>query len=242
MEATSTTTIRDMVTADFRAAAVFHGYGIDFCCGGGKTLEEACRQRSLSVDAVLREVERACRIPDTSAARLADLDTDGLIAHIVDVHHEYVRQAMPAILAHVHKAAKSHGANHPELVDVATVFDRVAMEMTLHLGKEEDVLFPYISRLAEAAEAGREPPYAPFGPVDNPIRMMEAEHDAAGTAMALIRELTDGYTPPEHACATYRICFKELEEFERNLHEHVHLENNILFPRAQAMADRRRSA
>lgn len=241
MEVTPTTTVRDMVTADFRAAAVFHGYGIDFCCGGGKTLEQACQERNLCVDEVARELAKACRIPDTSR-RFADLGASELIAHIVDVHHEYVRQAMPAILTHTQKLATAHGARHPELIDVATVFDGVVREMLLHMGKEEGVLFPYISRLEEAAETGREVPYAPFGSVDNPIRMMEAEHESAGTAMALIRELTDGFTPPADACTTYRICLKELEAFERDLHEHVHLENNILFPRAQALADRRRSA
>jgi regulator of cell morphogenesis and NO signaling len=241
MEVTPTTTIREMVTADFRAAAVFHGYGIDFCCGGGKTLAQACEERKLRVEEVVREIDRACRIPDTSR-RFADLGAAELISHIVDVHHEYVRQAMPAILAHTQKLAKAHGARHPELIDVATVFEGIVREMVLHMGKEEGVLFPYISRLEDAAEAGRELPYAPFGSVDNPIRMMEAEHESAGTAMALIRELTDGYTAPEDACTTYRICLKELEAFERDLHEHVHLENNILFPRAQALAERRCSA
>ncbi len=241
MELTPTSTVRDMVTADFRAAAVFHGYGIDFCCGGRKTLEEACRERNLCVSEVAREVAKACRVPDAST-RYADLDTAALIAHIVDVHHEYVRQAMPALVAHTQKVAKSHGALHPELLDVAIVFDRVVREMTLHMGKEEGVLFPYISRAVQAAEAGGEPPTAPFGSIDNPIRMMEDEHESAGAAMALIRELTDNYTLPEGACTTYRICFKELEAFERDLHEHVHLENNILFPRARALESCKRFA
>jgi regulator of cell morphogenesis and NO signaling len=242
MEVTPTSTVRDMVTADFRAAAVFHGYGIDFCCGGRKTLEEACRERSLCLDEVLREVGKACRLADSSQPQYADLDTEALIAHIVDVHHEYVRRAMPALVAHVHKVAKAHGTTHPELLDVALVFDSVVREMTLHMGKEEGVLFPYISRAVQAAEAGGEPPVAPFGSVDNPIRMMEEEHESAGSAMALIRELTDDFTPPDDACTTYRICLQELAAFERDLHEHVHLENNILFPRAQAMAEGRRSA
>ena len=235
MEVTPTATVRDVVNADFRAAAVFHGYGIDFCCGGKKTLEEACRERDLCVDEVVRDVAKVCRIPDTSSTRYADLETDALIARIVDVHHEYVRQALPAIVAHTRKVASAHGAKHPELVDVAVVFDGVAREMTLHMGKEEGVLFPYISSAARAAASGGLPPQAPFGSVENPIRMMEEDHDAAGTAMSLIRELTSGYTLPDDACTTYRICFQELEEFERDLHEHVHLENNILFPRARAL-------
>jgi len=107
--------------------------------------------------------------------------------------------------------------------------------MRIHAVAEEGVLFPYISRALQAAEAGGEPPTAPFGSIDNPIRMMEDEHESAGAAMALIRELTDNYTPPDDACTTYRICFRELEAFERDLHVHVHLENNILFPRARAL-------
>jgi len=236
MELTPTSTVRDMVTADFRAAAVFHGYGIDFCCGGRQTLEEACRERNLCASEVARAVAKACRVPDESPRRYADLDTAALIAHIVEVHHEYVRQAIPALVAHTHKLAKSHGARHPELLDVAIVFDSVARDMTLHMGKEEGVLFPYIASAVEAVQAGAaEPPSAPFGSIDNPIRMMEEEHETAGTAMALIRELTDNYTPPDDACTTYRICFRELEAFERDLHVHVHLENNILFPRARAL-------
>lgn len=235
MDVTSTTTVRDLVIADFRAAAVFHGYGIDFCCGGRKTLAEACGERNLCVDEVLREVASACRLPETTGKRFADLDTDALIAHIVDVHHEYVRQAMPALVAHTNKLAMTHGTRHPELVDIADVFEGVVREMTLHMSKEEAVLFPYISGVAQAMRVGGELPYAPFGSVDNPIRMMEMEHESAGAAMSLIRELTGGYEPPDDACMTYRVCLKELEAFERDLHEHVHLENNILFPRAKSL-------
>jgi regulator of cell morphogenesis and NO signaling len=155
-----------------------------------------------------------------------------LVSYIVSNHHAFVRQAMPALLAHTTKVAAVHGDQHPELREIAGLFERAADEMTSHMGKEEQILFPYIVALEDAAADAATAPSAPFGTVRNPIRMMEAEHESAGDAMARIRELTSGYAVPPDACTTYRVCFQELEEFERDLHEHVHLENNILFPKA----------
>ena len=154
------------------------------------------------------------------------------MSYIVGNHHAFVRQAMPVLLTHTKKVAGVHGDRHPELPEVARLFNEVAGEMTSHMAKEEQILFPYIVALEEASRSAGRGPSAPFGTVRNPIRMMEAEHESAGDAMARIRSLTSDYAIPDGACTTYRVSLQELEAFERDLHEHVHLENNILFPKA----------
>jgi regulator of cell morphogenesis and NO signaling len=170
--------------------------------------------------------------PAGPAPRYASWAPQTLISYIVENHHAYVREALPVLLRHTQKVADVHGQRHPELIHVARLIVRVAAEMTEHMAKEEQVLFPFIAELAAASGAGRAAPQAPFGTVENPIRMMEHEHRFVGDAMAEIRALTDGYTPPDNACTTYRVCFQELQAFEADLHAHVHLENNILFPKA----------
>lgn len=234
--ATSDITVRDQVTRDFRAAAVFHRFGIDFCCGGGQPIGEVCRAKGLDAAHVLDEINRACATPDTSTPRYADWQADDLTRYIVGRHHGYCRQVLPTIAAHAHKLAQVHGPAHPELAEVAEIFDRVCEEMDAHMAREERTLFPYIDLLAASRRGGVKPFPAPFGDVGNPIRMMEAEHESAGAAMARIRELTGGYAIPEHGCTTWRVTLQELAAFEQDLHVHVHLENNVLFPKACALA------
>ena len=230
------TTVGDVVVRDFRAAAVFHRYGIDFCCVGTRSVAEACADRGVRLDEVVEALEQACTGSPAGAPRFSEWEPDTLIAYIVGNHHAYVRRALPVITAHTRKVAAAHGARHPELAEVAALWAGVAREMTSHMAKEETVLFPYISHAAGAVRRGEAIPEAPFGSIDNPVRAMEHEHDATGDAIAQIRGLTGGYAVPEDACTTYRICLKELEEFERDLHTHVHLENNLLFPKARALA------
>ena len=233
---TTDVTIRDFVIRDFRAAAVFHRYGIDFCCGGGKTLGEVCQTKKLEESAVLREISQACAVETSRPPQFSEWEADALTRHIVLQHHGYVRSAMPTIAAHTRKLAKVHGPANPELVEIADIFDDVCEEMTSHMMKEEQILFPYIDQLAATRRAGLQPFPAPFGDIGNPIRMMETEHESAGDALARIRSLTSGYTAPEHGCMTWRVTMQELEAFELDLHTHVHLENNILFPKARALA------
>jgi regulator of cell morphogenesis and NO signaling len=230
MTSTLDTTIRDIVANDYRAAAVFQHYGIDFCCGGNRTIDEASREAGTSADEVLRAVADATATPQAGAPRFNSWDLPLLVNYIVSNHHAFVRESIPTLLAHTKKIADVHGGRHPELTEVARLFLNVADEMTSHMWKEENVLFPYISTLAQGGT-----PDAPFSTVRNPIRMMEAEHESAGGAMARIREITSGYDVPADACTTYRVCLQELEAFERDLHQHVHLENNILFPKAQRL-------
>ena len=223
-------TIRRIVADDYRAAAVFERHGIDFCCGGDRPVGDACREKGVDAGQVAAELEAALASAGDQP-RFGAWDLDFLAAFIVNNHHAYVRQAAAPMQAHTRKVAEVHGARHPEVREIADRFDLVAADLLAHMAKEERMLFPYISRLAEAARGG-EAPEAPFGTVANPIRMMELEHRNAGDQMAAIRRLSGGFVPPEDACATFRVTLQELQAFEADLHRHVHLENNILFPRA----------
>ncbi len=228
MTATLDMTIRDIVANDFRTAAVFQRHGIDFCCKGDRSIQDACRNGRVTAEEVLKDIEEATATP----ARFNSWDLSTLATYIVGNHHAFVRQTIPVLLTHTKKVAAVHGDRHPELPEVARLFNEVASEMTSHMAKEEQILFPYIVELEEASHVAGARPSAPFGTVRNPIRMMEAEHESAGDAMARIRFLTSGYAIPDSACTTYRVCQQELEAFERDLHDHVHLENNIQFPQA----------
>jgi regulator of cell morphogenesis and NO signaling len=235
MHVTGETTVGEIVAGDFRAAAVFHEFGIDFCCGGRRSLADACGERKVDAAAVLEALTQALRAP-SSAPRFDEWSPETLIGFIVGNHHEYVRRALPSLTAHTQTLAAVHGSRHPELHEIAGLTQSVADEMFSHMMKEEQVLFPFIARLSEAARDGRPAPQVPFGSIDHPIRMMEHEHDETGAALARIRELTGDYAVPADGCTTYRVCLQELEAFEKDLHAHVHLENNILFPKARKLA------
>lgn len=228
-------TVKDYVVEDFRSAGVFEKYGLDFCCGGGVPLTEACRKKGLDPEVVARELEAATRGPGEGGPNPAGWELDVLADHIEQTHHRYVREALPVVQQHAEKVARVHGANHPEVVTIADRFASVAGELTSHMQKEELILFPYIRAMVTDRVAGRPVRPAPFGSVRHPIEMMEAEHQGAGDAMADIRRLSRDFTPPDDACTTYRVLFQELAQFEADLHRHVHLENNILFPRAIAL-------
>jgi regulator of cell morphogenesis and NO signaling len=225
------TTVREIVASDYRAATVFHEFGIDFCCGGARTLSEACRAQDIDTEDVISELERAFAEREGSVPRFAEWESETLIGYIVGNHHAYVRKALPAILTHTAKLARSHGARHPELYEVAQRAETLAPVLMCHLEKEERVLFPYIGAVARAAREHRPLPPAP----DRVFEMLEDEHQSAGESMAAIRALTGGYAVPSDGCPMYRICLRELEAFERDLHAHVHLENNLLFPRVRAL-------
>jgi regulator of cell morphogenesis and NO signaling len=232
MTATEDMTVREIVANDFRSAEVFQRHGIDFCCRGNRSLEDACRSGGISVERILREVTEITAPPTAGGPRFNSWDLATLVSYIQANHHAFVRRTIPVLRTHTEKVAKVHGDAHPELREVARLVALIADEMTSHMAKEEHILFPYIVALEQAVTANNSAPATPFGTVRNPIRMMEAEHESSGDAMARIRDLTSGYAVPEGACTTYRVCMQELEAFERDLHEHVHLENNILFPRA----------
>jgi len=221
-------TVGEIVLADFRAATVFEQFGIDFCCGGRRTFDDACKAAAVDPSAVVHALEALPPAVDTNEDP-GRWPIPRLIDFIVSTHHAYVRSAMPAIARHLAKLVEVHGSRHLELSRVAAYFDQVVADLEQHMLKEEQVLFPYVRELADSDNSsGRMP--SPFGTVANPIRMMEREHQVVGDAMRIIRELTRGYVAPDDGCSTYAIGMAELLQFERDLHRHVHLENNVLFP------------
>ncbi|MGE5314243.1 MAG: iron-sulfur cluster repair di-iron protein [Acidobacteriota bacterium] len=225
-------TLKEIVTHNFHAAAVFEKYSLDFCCRGGKTIDEACTEKGLDTADVMNEVMQALSATAQNTERFAEWDPEFMISYIVNNHHAYVSKMVPVLTAHTQKIASVHGRNHAELPAIAHHFQVVAQDLLTHMHKEEKILFPYILSLVQAKKEGRTIDSPGFGTVQNPIRMMEAEHEAAGDTMYAIRSLSSGYTVPEDGCTTYRITYQELQDFERDLHQHVHLENNILFPLA----------
>ena len=226
--ALATTPLADIVRSDIRASAVLDRYHLDYCCGGAMTLAQSCQQRGVDVDRVLGDLDALnASEPDTPAD-----DPVALMSHIISRHHSYVRESVPRIQYHLTKVVAAHGARHPELISVESEFSTVAGELTQHLVKEEVVLFPYIVSLCEAVrEQGPVPPDM-FGTIQNPIRMMEIEHDEAGRRMTTIREMTHNYAVPADACHTYRLVLGELDAFEKDLVRHVALEDHVLFPKA----------
>jgi len=234
---TTEKTVRELALENPGATRVFEKLGIDYCCGGNKSLEEACRAARLNPDQVLDSLEKA-----EHSARPAQEKHNGqtealadLIAHIKNTHHVYTREELARLGPLFDKVCSVHGKNHPELLQIRGVFQGLAQELTTHLMKEEMVLFPYIIRMEEATIEKEPIVPAPFGTVQNPVSMMEHEHDSAGNALRAMRAASNGYSAPADACVSYQTLYKALADFEADLHQHIHLENNILFPRAVAM-------
>jgi regulator of cell morphogenesis and NO signaling len=225
-------TLAEIVTADIRTASVFDRLGLDYCCRGHQTLEEATGDDGNAVERVIADIEAlgSASPRDRAAAEWPELDA--LTRHIVSQHHSYVRQVSPVVLGWLEKLVARHGARHPELRDVQATFTAVVDDLMTHMMKEEHILFPVIDAFAVAGRTGSRLPATPFGTILNPIRVMEAEHVAAGDQLGRLREITNNYTPPGDACTTYRLCYGELARYEADLHRHVHLENHVLFPRA----------
>lgn len=230
-------TVRELALENPSVTRVFEKLGIDYCCGGNRSLEEACRAANLNVDQVLESLALA-----DQAALAAHEDRDwqtepvaALIDHIQKTHHSYTRDEIARLGPLFDKVCSVHGQNHPELLKIRNTFQGLAQELSAHLVKEEMVLFPYILKMAAAAAGNAPPVRAPFGSVQNPVSMMEHEHDSAGAALRAMRKASNGYTAPSNACVSYQTLYHALAGFEADLHRHIHLENNILFPRAVAM-------
>jgi regulator of cell morphogenesis and NO signaling len=231
----STKTVAEVALENPAATRIFEELGIDYCCGGNRTLEQACKGANLQVEQVLASIAASAATetgPDRDwvTAPLADL-----VGHILATHHEYVRREIERLPHLIDKVCAVHGANHPELERIRETFAGLADELRMHMMKEEMVLFPYVVRMEAAAarQAPMMPP--PFGTVQNPVAMMVHEHDSAGEALREIRAVSNGFAVPDGACASFRGLYESLAAFEADLHQHIHLENNILFPRAIAM-------
>jgi regulator of cell morphogenesis and NO signaling len=229
-------TVRDIALETSTAPAVLESLGIDYCCGGHIRFEEACNKSGKAPEAVVAELEKAAQQEATRTAAGPDWTTQGLselIAHICRTHHAYIRNESPRLLQLARKVATKHAPKHPGLTQVETVVQALTEELSSHLMKEEQILFPYIEKLEQPATTGAAAtPRSCFGSVSNPIHMMMLEHDSAGDALRELRRLTNNYELPAEACMSYRGLFEGLLRFEADLHQHIHLENNILFPRA----------
>ncbi len=232
---TSQKTVREIALEQPHSIRVFEQFGIDYCCGGRMPLNEACAARELAVDQVLAEL-------DSAGASIAPVPTDwaqdtmrALIDHIVTTHHAYVKAELPRLATLAQKVVHRHGATQAHLPALQKIVAQLDTELMQHLAKEENILFPYIAGLEASISGQAAPPHACFGAVSNPIAMMMSEHEAAGELLAEIDQLSDHFTPHAGACPTYHAYYNALKEFELDLHQHIHLENNILFPRALDM-------
>ena len=230
----SETTVRQVAVQLPESTRLFEKLNIDYCCGGNRTLIDACDSAGVEVDNV---IEMLTALDTVGATRNGSVDFQKLsltelISYILETHHIFTRSEMARIEALSAKVMNAHAANHPELLNVENLFRRLCADLKPHMFKEEQVLFPYIVSL-EQAQAGAQPdPFAPFGTVKNPIRMMSMEHDTAGDILRELRAVTADYQVPPDACISYQTLYQALEGFEKDLHQHIHLENNILVPRA----------
>jgi regulator of cell morphogenesis and NO signaling len=229
---TTTQTVREIALEQPSSIRVFERFGIDYCCGGRKPLNEACVAGNIQVDAVIAALEAAARNPKPAGDDWSRSSLASLSAHIVATHHAYVKKELPRLAGLAQKVVHRHGATQAELPLIQAKLALLDEELTRHLVKEEVILFPYIAKLERAIAEDTPKPHGCFGTVANPIAMMTQEHDAAGTLLAEIRTLSSNFTTPQDACPTYHAFYDGLREFEQDLHLHIHLENNILFPRA----------
>lgn len=230
-------TVREVAVENPAATRVLERFGIDYCCGGSQLLEQACEKAGVSVDEVVDSIEveeetarAAQQVRDWQREPLSEL-----VAHIKNTHHKYTREETVRLTALLEKVCSVHGKTHPELFEIQSTFSSLAQELTMHLMKEEMVLFPYIVRMEEAVIQKERVLPGPFGTVENPVAMMEHEHESAGAALRSMRKASSEFRAPEDACVSYQTLYKALSSFEADLHQHIHLENNILFPRAIAM-------
>ncbi len=239
MNICDTSTVRDLAAGVPGATRVFESFGIDYCCGGHRTLADACREVSLSVEDLTRSLEEAGRASQPVAeSDWRQESLTSLSAYIIDKHHHFTRQEIDRLEKLFDKVCSRHGENHPELFEAQKTFYQLKQDLIPHMLKEEQVLFPYITRVEEAAGEGRRVPPPFFGTVQNPVRMMMLEHEAAGDLLRALRATTVNYTPPPDACASYQALYQALAGFEADLHQHIHLENNLLFPRAIEMEEK----
>ncbi|MDX2044403.1 MAG: iron-sulfur cluster repair di-iron protein [Acidobacteriota bacterium] len=229
-------TVRELAVTWPGATRVFEKIGIDYCCGGGRTLADACATFHVPIDLAIQSLEDAGRTkPADDQINWQARSLTDLIAHIQDTHHVFTRQELGRLEQLVEKVCSRHGEHHPELLRLRELFLLLRDDLLPHLLKEEQVLFPYVIQLEKAVSNETAAPMPFFGTVQNPVRMMMMEHDTVGDLLREMRSACGNYVPPQDACFSYQTLFQALREFEADLHQHIHLENNILFPRAVEM-------
>jgi len=236
MESVANKTVAEIVSENFRTADVFKKYGIDFCCGGQVNVSEISRKRGINISDLTNDLTEVL----TDKVDFHDYNhwtLDFLIDYIINIHHTYVQENIPLLKVYLQKVSEAHGHNHKEVLKIQTFFQMVAEELLLHMQKEEKILFPFIKKLTEAKKEGKPVENFNLNSIEGPIEMMELEHENAGNIFKTISSLSANYTPPSDACNTYTVLYAKLQEFEADLHKHIHLENNILFPKAKKMCE-----
>jgi regulator of cell morphogenesis and NO signaling len=233
MEINTSTIVSDIVRSNFKTAQLFEKNSINFCCGGGISIAEACKNANIDVNELLSEIEQVMLESDPDARFVEGLALDELTDYIVKRHHSYVRENAPFLQMKLQKLCDSHADDNPDLLEVQNLFNQIAGNLMSHMQKEEMVLFPLIRNLAKQKLTGTGT--AQPGAIHGPISVMESEHAAENERFEKIRALTAGYTPPANSCNTYRVTFNTLEDFEQDFRRHVHLENNILFKKSIAL-------
>ncbi len=228
-------TVGEVVAEDYRNARVFEKYGIDFCCGGEVPVAEALREKGIAPEEAQRELEAATKEPADQDQNFMAWDLPTLADYIVSTHHAYLNDNTETIAAYASKIAEVHGQNHPEAVQIAGIFKKIAGDMAEHLREEEEVLFPAIRRIDAERKAGKTPAAKDTATLRASLEQLNADHDEIGGAVHEIRDLSGSYEIPDDVCNTFVVTYGKLKEFEDDLHKHVHLENNILFPKAARM-------
>jgi regulator of cell morphogenesis and NO signaling len=229
---TAERTIGEIVAADYRTAKVFENHGIDFCCGGNVALAATCADKGIDLGTITRELDAVQRGPVERSQNYAAWELPFLADYIINAHHTYLKENTGPIAAYAQKIAGVHGAHHPEVIEIATLFDKIAVEMAAHLREEEAVCFPAIKRAYAASKAGAAPAAKDIEIIQTSLKTLRQEHEGIGEAVHTLRRLAKDYAIPGDVCNTFVVTYQKLQEFEDDLHTHVHLENNILFPKA----------
>lgn len=237
MQNLSTMTVREIALEMPQTTRVFEQFKIDYCCGGRKPIAEACDRAGVDAKDVIEKLEALFTSDVPQDAWIGNASLHELISHIIDKHHVFTKSELRSLAPLMDKVARVHGENHPELSELKTAFEDLSADLFSHMMKEEEMLFPFVEGLERSKDQGLPTPMSPFGTVRNPIRVMMSEHDVAGDLLRKMRSLSNDYTPPADACPSFTGLYFRLAELESDLHQHIHLENNVLFPRAVELED-----
>ncbi len=235
MKSTMERNIGEIVAENYRTAQIFKNHKIDFCCKGNRSIREVAEKDKIDADILLREIESVQLQTNDDNIDFKSWPLDLLADYIEKKHHRYVEAQIPVLNQYLDKLCRVHGDRHPELFEIREHFGTCAGELAMHMKKEELIVFPAVRKMVQAAQTGNPLSPSHFGTIQNPIRTMRQEHENEGDRFRLIDTLSDNYTPPADACNTYRVTYSLLQEFEEDLHRHIHLENNILFPKSEEL-------
>ncbi len=227
--------IGEIVADNYKTAQVFKSHKIDFCCKGNRSVLEVAEKNKLDANLLLKELQSVQQQTHGDQIDFTAWPLDLLADYIEKKHHRYVETQIPILKQYLSKLCRVHGERHPELLEITQHFNTSAGELTKHMKKEELIVFPAIRKMVRAKQTGTALDPIPVGTIKNPIQMMMQEHENEGDRFRVIEKLSDNYTPPADACNTYRVTFSLLQEFEEDLHQHIHLENNLLFPKAEIL-------